>query len=193
MQVDKRFIFILIILVSFFSGLEAADTRTIPLDMYLIIDSSESFQGVKNDAITWLNRQVVDRILMEGDKVTIWTAGDRAQIIYSAEITSSTNAKNDIKDKLLALQPAGRKADFSGALEELLPKQSQTPGNRLSYTMLVTSSAGVLGSIVTGNYHAALKWSRSEKYERWQALIVAPDISQKVSQAAAAYMNSIRQ
>ena len=182
---------ILIVLVGFFSPvLKAEDRRSIPLDMYLIIDNSAALRNSKNDTVAWINEQVVDRILMEGDKITIWAAGDTAQVVYSDTISASGD-KNAIKDRLQALDAGGRTADFSGALRDAQARSSQTAGDRsrISYTMLVTASAEGLEPTLAGGSQGLLRWFRSEKYERWQVLIVA-DIGRRVQQAAAAYMSS---
>ena len=185
---------ILIVLVSFcFPVLNAEDRRSIPLDMYLIIDDSVALRNSKNDTIAWINEYVVDRILMEGDKITIWAAGDGARVVYS-DTVSGSDGKKAIKDKLGTLDTGGRTADFSGALRDVMSRLSQTAGDqsRLSYTMLVTASAAGLESTLTGSGQGLLRWFRSEKYERWQVLIVAPDIGRKVQQSAASYMSFSR-
>ena len=188
-----RKLFILIILVSFIPLLNAEDRRIIPLDMYLIVDGSSSLENSKSDTIAWINSQVVDRILMEGDRITIWTAGDRAQLIHSGTITAAAGGgKSELKGKLQALELRGKNADFSGALRELTTRVSQTASNRLAVAMLVTASAEGLEPVLTGSSQGLLRWFRSEKYERWQVLVVAPDIGKKVQQAAGAYMSSIR-
>lgn len=199
MQDDKvrRIFLILIILIGFCAALDAEDRRSIPLDMYLIIDSSSSFEGAKNDAISWINGQVVDRILAEGDTVTIWAAGDSPRLLYSGGVSVSgaaaegTAGGTDIKTLLRAFSADGATADFSGALKEAAARASQTPRERLPCTMLVTASAEGLERALTGDARALFKWFRSEKYERWQALIVDPNIAQKVRDAAASYMRSL--
>ena len=191
-EYNVRNIIIMIILVGFSPLLKAEDKRVIPLDMYLIMDGSSSFQSAKTDAVNWFNGQVVDRIILEGDKVSIWAAGDTAEVIHSGQINAA-DGKKEIKDKIEAMTAEGRSADFSGALRDLQLRLSETSPGRLPYTMLVTANAGGLGSVITGSSQSMLRWSRSEKYERWQALIVAPDIGRKVSQAAQNYMNSQRQ
>jgi len=186
-----RSFLILIILVIFLFPLYAEDKRTIPLDMYLIIDGSSSLQSFKSDAVKWINERVIDRILIEGDKITIWTAGDNAQLIYSD--TNVTNAgKAGIKDRLNSITTGGKTADFSGALKDAASRVSQTSRDRLAITMLITASAEGLEPALTGSAQGLFRWFRSEKYERWQVLIVAPDIGQKVQQHAVAYMNSRR-
>jgi hypothetical protein len=113
-------------------------------------------------------------------------------LLHSGEVSSSAEIK-EIKDKIQTIPAEGKTADFPGALTELMPRLSQTPESRMAYTVLVTSSAGGITDAVTGSTQSMLKWFRSEKYERWQALILAPDINQKVNQAAVAYMASTRQ
>jgi len=181
---------ILCILVGFLPQLNAEDKRVIPLEMSLIIDGSQSLKTSKNDIVAWINEQVVDRILMDGDKLTIWSAGEKARIIYSETISGSTG-KNGIKSTLQALDSGGKTADFSGALSEVSARVSQTPQNRLSYTMLITASAGGLEPSLSGNSQGLFRWFRSEKYGGWQVLIVGSDIGRKVQQSAAAYMNSL--
>jgi len=187
----KRGLIILIVLVMFTSFLSADERRSIPLDLYLVIDCSESINGVKNDALTWVSSKIVDRLLVEGDRVTIWSAGDRAQIIYNGEISAS-GGKQEIADLLQNLATNGKTADFPGALLDLAPRVAQTDQNRLSYTVLVTSSAEGLESTLTGSSQGLLRWSRSEKYSGWQVLVAAPDIAPKVRQAALNYMSSQR-
>jgi len=190
-NVNRRFFLILIILVGFTSFLRAEDKRVIPLDLYLVIDCSDSINGVKNDALTWVSSKIVDRLLIEGDKVTIWSAGDTAQIVHNGEISTS-GGKQEITDLLRNLVTNGKTADFSGALGDIASRISQTGQNRLSYTVLVTSSAARLESALTGSSQSLLRWSRSEKYSGWQVLVAAPDIAPKVKQAAISYMSSQR-
>ena len=186
-----RAILFLIVLVIFSFPLTAEDSRTIPLDLNLIIDGSSSLETFKNDAVAWISEKVVDRILVAGDKITIWTAGDKAQVIYS-DTLSGTTGKQEIKDKLKALGTSGKTADFSGALRDAAARVSQTAADRLAVTMLITASAEGLEPTLTGSAQGLLRWFRSEQYERWQVLIVGPEIGKKVQQAAAAYMSSRR-
>jgi hypothetical protein len=187
----RRFFIFLIILVVFTSFLKADDKRSIPLDLYLVIDSSESINSVKNDVLAWVSSRIVDRLLIEGDKVTIWSAEDSSRIIFNGEISASTG-KREITDLLQNLATNGKTADFPGALSDLAPRVSQTSQTRLSYTVIVTSSAGKLESTLSGSSQSLLRWSRSEKYSGWQALIVAPDIAPKVRQATLNYMGTQR-
>jgi hypothetical protein len=186
---NPRFLLVLMFLVAFFPRLEAEDRRNVPLDVYLIIDASNSFQNVKTDALAWVNAQVIDRILIDGDNMTVWAAGDSPELIFSGAVSAS-NGNGEIKEKLNNLTAEGGKADFSGALRGVETRLSDVQG-RLSYTLLIMASAGGLEGVLTGNSPSQLKWSRSEKYERWQVLVIAPNIGRKVSEAALEYMNYI--
>jgi len=181
---------ILIILVGFLPQLNAENRRTLPLDINLIIDGSSTFERFRNDITTWVNGQVVDRILMEGDRITIWSAGDSARVVHSATISGDAE-KRAVRESLGALDARGGTADFSGALREVESRLSPADRSRLSYTMLITASAQGLQPALAGNPNL-LRWSRSEKSAQWQVLVVSPNIGGRVRQAAVAYMNSQR-
>ena len=166
--------------------LNAQSSRAIPLDMNLIIDGSASFQVSRNDAISWLNNQIVDPILIDGDNITVWRAGDSAEIIYSAEISGG---KEDLKNALQSLLTDAAAPDFSGALTAAATRVSRVSRDRLSYTMLITASAMGLERALAGNARNLLRWSRTERAERWKVLVIGTDIGPRVRDAAAAYMS----
>jgi len=188
---NLRFFLALAFLAVFFPRLNAQDRRNIPMDFYMIIDGSEAFEKHRNEAIAWVNERVVDRLLLDGDRVSIWAAGDRAELVFSGDVSDS-GGNQEIKDQLLNFAPTGRSADFSGALRNVNAGISGTSDDRLPYTILVTASAGGLYSALAGDTQGLLRWFRTEKSAQWQALVVAPDIGRKVNQAALAYMNSVQ-
>jgi len=169
--------------------LTAQERRSIPLDLYLIIDTSEGFQEARNETVNWLNEQVIDRLLMEGDRMVIWSAGSTARVIHSETVGTQ---KNEAKDKLRNIEISGSVADFSGALGDAASRATrENPrGDRISYTMIVSGSAENLAPSIEGNSSGIFRWFRAEKYSRWQVLVAGPNINQKVRQAAAAYMSS---
>ena len=168
--------------------LTAQDRRTIPLDLYLIIDVSEGFRENRNETIAWINEQIIDRLLQEGDRVVIWTAGTEARVIHTETIG---NQKNDVKDKLNNLEISGAAANFSGAMNEAASRASrENPGgNRISYTLLVSSSAANLAPSIGGSSSGLFRWFRTERYSKWQVLVAAPNIVQRARQAASAFMS----
>jgi hypothetical protein len=181
--------FMIIILLGLTPLLGAENRRLIPLDMFLIIDGSESFQNSQNDALVWLNNQILNPVLMEGDSITVWTAGESAQIVFSGDIT---NRKEELNGVLSSLNAEGRTADFSGALTEAAARASRVSRDRLAYTILIMASAESLERALTGSSRELFRWFRSERYERWQVLVVGTDIAPRVREAAASYMRSVR-
>ncbi|MCL2232330.1 MAG: VWA domain-containing protein [Treponema sp.] len=185
-----RKIFIVFIFVGFMPLLNATDRRAIPLDMYLIIDGSSALEQSRSEIVAWVNEHVVDRILEDGDSITIWSAGDSARIIHSATISGEAGIR-EVRETLGALDARGGTADFAGALRDVASRTAQTGRSRLSHTMLIAASAEGLHPALTGGAQL-LRWSRSEKSARWQVLVVSPNIGGRVQQAAAAYMASQR-
>ena len=181
--------YIIIILLGLAPLLNAESKRVIPLDMFLIIDGSASFQDSQSDALAWLNNQVVDRILMDGDRVTIWAAGDSAEVVFSGDISGR---KEELKNTLASMSLTGRNADFSGALVDAAARASRVSQDRLAYTMLITASAEGLERALTGSARELFRWFRSERFERWQVLVVGPDLTPRVREAAASYMRSVQ-
>jgi hypothetical protein len=179
--------FVLVLLFVFPGFVSAADERSLPLDLYLIIDTSSEFREAETEAAAWINGQVIDRILQEGDTLTIWSAGDSARVVFAEPIGGN---RESVREKLKNLDISGKKADFTGALREAVSRAGavRDPG-RLAVTMVVSGSARALAPSLDGGSGGLFRWSRIDEYAGWQALVVAPGIGEKVKNAAAAYMN----
>ena len=188
-NIYTRILLAIFILGGFSPWLNAETRRVIPLDMFLIIDGSDFFQDSKADALAWVNSHVVDRILQDGDRITIWRAGDSAQVIHTGYISGNTQ---EISNLLNAIQIGGRTPDFSSALIDAAARASRTTQDRLAYTMLVTASAAGLQCAITGDDRNLLRWFRSEREERWQVLVIDPHITPRVQNAAASLMAFLR-
>jgi hypothetical protein len=167
--------------------LRAEDIRTIPLDMYLIVDGSSQTPGAKNETASWIGEQIIDRILKDGDSLTLWSAGPKAQVLFS-ETLGGVDGKDTAKAKLASLDFSGGAPDFSGAMREAAALTARGSSGRISYTLLVSASAGALAPALTGGDAGLFRWSKVEEYSRFRVLVVAPDIHTRVKQAAAAYM-----
>jgi hypothetical protein len=179
--------FVLAFFFMFPGLLFAADERSLPVDFYLVVDGSSGLRDAKDEATAWINSNVIDLILQEGDTLTIWSAGDRAQIVFAETIGPNREGP---REKLKNLGISGETADFTGALKEAAAR-ANSAGNakRLAVTMVVSSSAEALAPSLDGGSGGLFRWSRVDEYARWQALVVAPGIGEKVSKAAAAYMS----
>jgi len=195
----KKFLIILCFLAVFSPLLSAQNSRLMPLDIYLIIDNSAAFRQTGNDALQWLITSFIDPVLLEGDSIHVWAAGDRAENIFSGTMSTAIaigdfQEKVNLRNIILALDAGGRLADFSGALAGISALQRQNPANqdRLVVTLLLTSSASGLEPLLSGDSQHLLRWSRTLHYEGWQILVVAPNLGSVVQEAARSYMNSRR-
>ena len=185
-----KYLFLFLSIFAIFSVfVNAENRRIIPLDMFLIIDASQSMENPKSEVINWINQRVVDQILMDGDRITIWLAGDQAEVVYSDTISSDLS-KNEIRELLRDLETRAASADFSGALRQLQGRVSNVP-NRMSYSMLITASAEGLEPLLSSDTRGLLRWSRSERSERWQVFVLAPEIGPMVQQAASEFIRAL--
>jgi hypothetical protein len=166
------------------SGLYAQDIRIIPINVNLIMDGSAALKSAGNEAITWVEDYLVDRILQDGDRITVWNTAEKARIIHS-DTLSGVEGKENIKKVLRSLVFQGNSADFSGALKDA----SRRTAASLTYTLLISGSSSALSPLLLGSDSNLLRYSRVEEFPAWRALIIALDINSQVQRAAAAYFS----
>ena len=167
-----------------FTGLSFLYAQRTPIDINLIIDGSSSLSGVKNEITAWVSGRL-DQILADGDRVTVWSAGQGAKIIYSGKMDSAADrdaAKKSIRD----LSPSGNNADFSGALRDASSRQNSP----YSYTLLISASPAALSSVLTGRQANLLRFSRVEEFTGWRAVVVGLNIDSRVRRSASAFYNN---
>jgi len=163
------------------SPLYAAENQRNPIIVNLIIDGSSSFSDVKDEITSWLLSRL-DAILVDGDTVTIWSAGSSARVIYTGRINGAPD-KDVVKNSIRELLGSGEIADFSGALRDAASRQSSS----FSYTLLISASGASLSSVLAGPQANLLRYSRVEEFTTWRALTVGLNIDTRVRRAAAAF------
>jgi hypothetical protein len=164
------------------------DDRTIPIDVYIIVDGSSAMEQGKVEAVSWLCTNVVDGILIEGDRVSIWTAGAKPELIYSE--TVAAGVKDQIKTKIRDIQFSGDSADYRGALSLAQARAQSQSGGRISYTLLVSGSGAKDPPSREAESAGLLLYSRVDNFSGWRVLTVGLDIAGKVRNSAAAYMKN---
>jgi hypothetical protein len=167
-------------------GLYGLDSRTIPIEVNLIMDGSLAMKNAGNEAVQWVCDYLVDGLLREGDRITIWNAAGQANIVYS-EVLSGAGGKEGIKKILQSLNFQGNQADFSAALRAAAQRTASRSG--ITYTLLISASSSALSPVLLGSGASLLRYSRIEEFPAWRALIVALDINAQVQRAAAAYFS----
>ncbi|MDR2808164.1 MAG: hypothetical protein LBB43_04055 [Spirochaetaceae bacterium] len=164
--------------------LYADDYRSAALDLCLIIDGSSAVSNTKDEIVTWLSQTVIDGILQNNDKLTVWLVQKDAQIIFSDIIDA--NGKNRAKTALKAVTPSQTITNFDPALEAAVKREIDP--NHIPYTLLVSGSISALSATLSGKQAGALRFSKTEDHRGWQSIVIATDITNRVQQAAASYM-----
>jgi hypothetical protein len=166
-------------------ALFAADGRSQPLDMFLIIDGSEGLRDGKAGALDWLCGEILDGTLQEGDNLTVWIAGNKAGRIFSGTIATA-GTKEDVKKLLLSVTLSGTRADFSGALREAQAMDAEIARRRLTCTVLVTGAASFPGG---GETAGLLRYSRVEEHAHWRVITAALNIGPEIRKSASEFFN----
>jgi hypothetical protein len=157
-----------------------ADLRTLPADVYVILDVSPAMGDRREEAVQWLCGDLIDGRLLEGDTLTILAAGDKTELIFSDSLNAEK--KEAAKQALRRMPAGGGPADYPGALREAASRQTGKAG-RMSYTLLVSGTTGP--SAASGGL---VRYSRVDEFSGWRVLTVGLGIDQQVKAAAAAFM-----
>jgi hypothetical protein len=166
--------------------LRGAEPRTIPIDVYIVIDGSSAMERGRQDAVTWLCT-IVDGMLQQGDRLWIWTAAAQPVLIYSGTLGTD---KNSTKTLIRSIQFQGDRADYRAALREAQATLANQGGKRLSYTLLISGSGAKDPPSQEAESAGLLRYSRVESFSGWRVLTVGLDISPKVRQSSAYYMQN---
>jgi hypothetical protein len=171
------------------SPLFADTARAFPVDLFLVIDGSAALEQGRNDALDWLCGQVVDGLLRDGDSLTVWAAGEKAEEIYSGRVAGK-ETKDAAKALIRSIPAGGESADFAGALREAARRGGGSAGDsgRLACALLISGMAAGYNSLSGGEMANLLRYSRFEEFPAWRAVTVAPGIGSAVKNAAAAFM-----
>ena len=160
--------------------LHGQDGQRTPIDVNLIIDGSSAYSGVRDEISAWLSGRL-DQILADGDRVTVWSAGPTARVIYSGVMTSSAE-RESVKRSIRENNASGNTADFSSALNEAAGRQS----SGFSYTLLISASP----RSISGKTANQLRYSRVEEFPNWRALVVGLNLDARVKRATDSFFIS---
>jgi len=161
-----------------------ADNQRPSIDINLIIDGSAGFTGVKDEVSSWIIKRL-DQLLIDGDKVTVWSTGTSAKVIYTGKISSNAD-RDAVKKSIQDISGSGTIADFSGALRDAASR----PSSGLCYTLLISASPSALTSLLSGPQAGLMRYSRVEEFSKWRAIVVGLNLDTKVKRAAAGFYGS---
>jgi hypothetical protein len=185
--VMKKTIAGMVFILFLFPGFMAAeDRRTAPITLYLIFDGSEGIKTGKNNAAAWLNDHIIDKMLQEGDNLTIWIAAERPKVIFSESLSGDAQ-KETVKDLLRSVNPEGPSADYAGALRDILARENSKSGQGISYTLLVTGTAG--GSSRGNIPGEFLRYTKVQDFSGWRLQVIGLNLGPRVQKAVSDYMS----
>ncbi|MDR0402382.1 MAG: VWA domain-containing protein [Treponema sp.] len=184
----KRFLsgFLLVFLLSI--RIWGEDSRDIPVDVYIIVDSSSSMEKGKDEAVNWLCGTVIDGIVRPGDSLSIWTAGAEPELIYSKTVSAET--KEEAKNLIKQIRFSGAAADYKGALNAVRARALAAPGGRMAYTLLISGANPKDPPIKEAESAGLLLYSRVESFSGWKVFTVGLDLNARVRESAGAYMKN---
>ncbi len=117
-----------------------AGERTIPIDVFLMIDKSLSMaESDKYDSMDkWIQSQLIDQILIDGDWITIYQFYGKADHLLSLTVeTASDRVK--ITDTIRRINPDGQYTDIGLALDTIkLALDKRGTNGRLKILLLLT-------------------------------------------------------
>ncbi|MFP3089216.1 hypothetical protein LQZ21_02690 [Treponema sp. TIM-1] len=183
----KKTIRIMVFLLLLFPGFMAAeDRRTTPITVYLIFDGSEGIKNGKDSAVAWLNEHIIDKILQEGDNLTLWIAAEKPKVVFSESLSGAAQ-KETLKELLRSVTPEGPAADYAGALREALAREKSNARGGISYTLLVTGTSG--GAFRGNTAGEFLRYAKVQDFSGWRLQVVGLDLGPRVQKAVSDYMS----
>jgi hypothetical protein len=183
----KKSVLVLILALCFAGSLSAADTRTIPLDLFLIIDNSSLLATAKDAAIVWMCNHLIDDLLQDGDHITIWVTSDTARTLFSDSVNRVR--KETAKNILRTMEDSNAPADFTGALRAASVRASAIQNaNRIVYTLLVSGSEASIFSTTDSDIVGLLRVSRVDDFSGWRVLTIGLGLSSQAQRAASNYI-----
>jgi hypothetical protein len=183
---NYRRIYLLLLVLAAFCRLPPvyADTARPSIDINLIIDGSAGFSGVKEEVSSWIISRL-DQLLVDGDRITVWSTGTTAKVVYTGKIGGNAD-RDAVKKSIRDISGSGATADFSGALRDAASRKS----SGLCYTLLISASPSALSSLLSGPQAGLLRYSRVEEFSKWRAIVVGLNLDDKVKKAAADFYGS---
>ena len=168
--ITKRFIFLFL----FFSisSIIIADDRTEPIDVFLVVDKSLSMREEIEAVRNYINKSIVDELLIPGDNLVVIAFYGEAEVLISEEVPA---LKEPIKSQIGGIEADGRFTDIGNALDTLKEALAGLETvERRKYLLLITD--GIQEARPESPYysqdgsfnHAFLQNAREIQKEGWK-------------------------
>lgn len=138
-MIKRRPFLCLILMVFIFSPLLAGE-RTIPVDIFLMIDKSQSMAepGKFESMHQWIREQLIGQILINGDWITIYQFYGTQQNMLTLTVQDENDRKK-IVEMIDSITPDGQYTDIGLALDTIkLALDKRGTNDRLKIMLLLT-------------------------------------------------------
>lgn len=115
-----------------------ADTRTVNIDVFLVVDKSLSMEGKIESVNNYINESIIKNITIPGDMVNIIVFYGKTDVLINSTIIDEAY-KSSIINKVSNIKANGRFTDIGSALDVLASVIPDYENNgRLKYMLLIT-------------------------------------------------------
>ena len=172
-----------------------ADSRDENIDVFIVLDKSLSMEEEIAAVRQYVKESLVDRLLIEGDRVTIIAFFGKAVRLVSERVATD---RSSLHSKVASLEADGRYTDIGNALDALdAAVKSVTASEMRKYLLLLTD--GIQEAPPDSKYyspdgsfnHAFLTNTKSIQREGWKILILgigaATDARRMAEELSATY------
>lgn len=197
MKVFKRTIFTLFFLLPWVSL--AAGERTIPVDMYILVDKSLSMAepGKFETMHSWVRDQLLGQMLIAGDTVTLYQFYGKTDRILSLTVRDEAD-RQKIISTIDAIKPDGQYTDIGLALDTLKAELGKRkPSERYAILLLLTDlkqeapwTSRYAGSPETFE-SPYLAEARILQHDAWYEITLDMDIQDRVVMTTKSLFSSI--
>ncbi len=189
----------------FLPALLGEEGRSGPIDVYLLIDGSSAL-GERTTAENWVCSTLVDGVLREGDRITLWTVDQKPQPSLSLQLgkgqEGTAGDKKTLKSAILSIAQSSTQttggSNYGVALRQASELEAQRPDRRpIAFALLIfgVGEAGnknadrlTMEEANSSEFREFLRYSKTEDFPGWKAIVVGLGIGPKVREAAAEYM-----
>jgi hypothetical protein len=154
------------------------------------MDATPAMNSVRREAIDWVCTSIVDGILQNGDRITLWSVSERPGELISQTISSSAD-KDSLKAIIQSIAEAPGPANYKLALGIAAEREKKrTDRDRIFFTLLVGAYIEEMDANqgkVSYNGIDLLKYSRVLDFPGWKAIVVGLGLDDAINKAAAIY------
>lgn len=171
------------------------------VDIYLLFDKSKSLNdyGQISEMKAWVEKNIIDGILMPGDWISIKTFCGNTETLIEIEITDNQSIEQ-IRNAVKNIKADGYYTDLGLLMDTVIPeimtKQNNT--DRKNFVFIVSDM--IQQASPESRYwgkdkyfsHPNLKYMRETKHKFWKDVAVGVNIDEKVNSLSALFYSNMQ-